>query len=311
MLIKRYGNPDVFQMGEIPTPIPKENEVLVKVMGSSVNPVDTSIRAGMLKSFVRLKLPSVLGVDFSGKVVETGRKVKNFKRNDTVYAFVGIQKNGGYGEYIAVPEEMLAHTPKSLGMVEAGVVPGVGMTAYEGLVMLAKINKGEKLLINGAGGGVGTFAIQVARALGAQVTAVCSTEKVALVKSLGADRVIDYKKEDLTDIDERFDVIFNCVRGASTSRLKKLLKPTGRILIITGNPFTAVLTKFSNLFSQKKVIEFFVQPKGEILQGLTKMIDNNKVKPIIEKTFSWKDLAEAHELVERGHVAGKIAIEIN
>jgi NADPH:quinone reductase-like Zn-dependent oxidoreductase len=311
MLIYKYGSPDVFQMGEIATPVPKENEVLIKVSASNVNPVDCGIRAGLLKSFVRLKLPAVLGVDFSGEVVETGNRASKFKPGDSVYAFTGITKNGGYGEYITVPERMLALTPISIDIVEAGVIPGVGMTAYEGLIVLAKLQQGEKILINGAAGGVGTFAIQIAKALGAEVTAVCSSGKTDMARSLGADKVIDYTKENLFEIKGQYNVVLNCVRGMSANKLKKLLAPSGRILVITGNPITAVFTKLSNLFSSKKTIEFFVESEGKNLQGLTKLINEGKVKPVIEKTYSWRDLAEAHRHVEKGHSTGKIAIRID
>jgi NADPH:quinone reductase-like Zn-dependent oxidoreductase len=311
MLIHKYGSPDVFQMGEIATPVPKENEVLIKVSASNVNPVDCGIRAGMLKSFVRLKLPAVLGVDFSGEVMETGKNVKKFKPGDSVYAFTGITKNGGYGEYISVPEAMLAHTPKNIDIVEAGVVPGVGMTAYEGLIVLAKLQQGEKILINGAAGGVGTFAIQIAKAIGTEVTAVCSTGKADMARNLGADKVIDYSKENIFETKVKYDVVFNCVRGMSSNKLKKLLEPSGRILVITGNPLTAVFTKLSNLFSSKKTIEFFVKSDGNNLEGLTKLINEGKVKPVIEKTYNWRELADAHRHVEKGHTAGKIAIRID
>lgn len=310
MLIHEYGAPDVFRMGEIPTPVPKENEVLIRVKGSNVNPVDCAIRAGMLKSFVRLRLPAVLGVDFSGEVVETGSKATRFKPGDTVYAFTGLKKGGGYGEYIAVPEPMLAHTPQTLDVVEAAVVPGVGVTAYEGLVVLAKLKQGEKLLINGAGGGVGTFAIQIAKATGAEVTAVCSTSKVELVKGLGADKAIDYKKENIFNTREKYDVVYNCVRGTSTGDLKKLLAPSGRLLDITGSPVSFVCSKVSNLFSSKKTIVFFVKPEGKNLQALTNLIDQGKVKPVIEKTYSWEDLADAHRHVEEGHTSGKVAVKV-
>jgi len=310
MLIHKYGEPDVFQFGEIEKPQIEDNEVLVKTEGSSVNPVDAGIRRGLLRSFVRLKLPSVLGVDLSGEVVQTGKKVTKFKAGDKVYAFNGIFKNGGYGEFVAVPESFAAKTPQNITPVEAGVVPGVGLTAYEGLTLLAPVKQGMKILINGGGGGVGTFAIQIAKAMGATVTSVNSASKNDLVKGLGADHVIDYKVKDIFTDTERYDIIFNCVRGASSSKLKKLLKLNGKILIITGNPLSTPFVKIANWFSSKKSISFMVKTSGKNLAGLTKLIEEGKVKPVIEKTFSWRNLAEAHSIVEQGRVAGKIAIEI-
>jgi NADPH:quinone reductase-like Zn-dependent oxidoreductase len=310
MLINSYGSPDMFGYGDIETPAISESEILVRVKGSSVNPVDCGIRAGLLKSFVRLKLPAVLGVDVSGEVVEAGRNVTKFKVGDKVYAFMGIKRNGGYGEFVAIPESFAARTPRNISVAEAGVVPGAGMTAVEAFTTHAALKAGDEVLINGAAGGVGTYAIQIAKRMGAHVTAVCSAGKINLARELGADSVIDYSREDLHGTKTRYDVILNCVRGMSDMKLARLLKPRRTLVSIVGNPLLIPFLKLRNLFSSKKVIAFFVATDGENLQKLTEWIEQGKVKPIVEKTYSWKQLADAHRHCETGRVAGKIAIEV-
>jgi NADPH:quinone reductase-like Zn-dependent oxidoreductase len=311
MLIHKYGGPEVFQFGEIETPQIKDDEILVKVKGSSVNPVDAGIRRGLLKSFVRLKLPAVLGVDVAGEVVEVGKNVRRFKPGDRAFAFTGIQKGGGYGEFAAMPESFAAHFPENITFPEAGNVPGVGLTAFEAFTVRAPLRPGMKVLVYGAGGGVGVFAVQIAKALGAQVTGIVSTPKMELVKNLGADVVIDYKKEDPFATPERFDVLLNCVRGESNARLKRLLRPGGKLLDIMGNPLLTPFVKLANLFSSKKTVRFMVGTNGELLEGLSRLIGEGKVKPVVEKAFSWKELSAAHRLVEAGKMAGKIAISIS
>lgn len=311
MLIRKYGGPEVFEYGDIAMPEIKENEVLVKVAGSSVNPVDTGIRKGMLKAFVRLKLPAVLGVDIAGEVVETGKNVSLFKQGDRVYAFTGINKNGGYGEYIAIPESHTALCPKNIPLDEAGTVPGVGMTAMEAFCIHVPLQRGMKVLINGATGGVGTYAIQIAKYYGAVVTAVCAQRNIPFVQELGADIAEDYETKNILKTSERFDVIINCVRANNNLKFKKLLKPGGTLLVIAGNPPEILLLNISNLFSSKKAKMFFVKTSGNILQQLTGLIETGKVKPVIEKIYSWKDLAAAHNHLENGKVTGKIAIKVS
>lgn len=310
MLIRNYGGPEVFEWGEIDLPLIKDDEMLVRVYGSSVNPVDTGIRRGLLKSFIRLKMPAVLGCDVSGEVVEVGKQISKFKVGDRVYAFVGIRKNGGYGEYISVPESYAAKIPENLNTPEAGSVPGVGMTAYEALTVHAPVKKGMKVLINGATGGVGTYAIQVAKYFGAVVTAVCSSEKVDLAKQLGADKIIDYNTQNIFESGNKFDVILNCARGIGFNKFRKLLESGGKSVVIAGSPLEMPLIKLTNLFSSRKTIIFFVKTDGAILEGLSSLIKSGKVKPVIQKMYQWKELTQAHRDVESGKIAGKIGISI-
>ena len=308
MLINKYGSPNVFERMEIPLPKIKDHELLVKVYGSSVNPVDCAIRKGKLKSFRGIKLPSILGVDVSGIVEKVGKKVTQFTVGDRVYAFLGLQRTGAYAEFVAIPESYAAPIPFNLNIALAGVVPVVGLTAYQAFTEYAPIKQGMKVLINGACGGVGTFAIQIAKAMGAEVTAVCSGSKQGMAKKLGADIVVNYHKENILDTQKEYDVILNCVRGSQIAKWKHLLKKGGKQVLIAANPFQMPLVRLSNLFSSRKSILFWVKADGKTLKGLSTLIAAQKVKPIISKAFALDALNRAHRLYETETLAGKIAI---
>lgn len=310
MLIHSYGAPEVLHLGEIETPQPRRGEVLVRVRASSVNPVDAAIRAGMLKHFVRLRLPAVLGVDVAGEVAGLGEGVRRFAFGDRVYAFTGIRHGGGYGEYTAIPERMLALIPKVLDWAQAGTVPGVGVTAYEAFTVQAPLKAGMRVFINGAAGGVGTYAVQMAKARGTAITATCSGAKADLVRDLGADRVIDYTTEDpFAATNSSYDVVLNAVRGAPLARLRGLLRQGGSLITITADHPGQILTSWlRNLFSSRRTIPFFVKTSGALLEGLSRLIEQGKVRPIVERTYHWHELAAAHRHIETGHVTGKLAI---
>jgi NADPH:quinone reductase-like Zn-dependent oxidoreductase len=309
MLIRSYGGPEVFEAGEIEAPRPGKGEVLVRVRGSSVNPVDCGIRAGMLKLFVRLDLPAVLGVDVAGEVAEVGVGVTRFAPGDRVFAFTGIERGGGYGELVSVPESYLARVPAALSWAEAGTVPGVGATAYEAFTEHAPLQAGMRVFINGAAGGVGTYAVQIAKAMGAEVTGTCSGAKVGLVRELGADHVVDYTKGDpFASGHDSHDVVLNAVRGADASRLRDLLRPGGVLVTVTGDPLQNAAAAVRNLVSSKRTVAFFVKTSGAVLEGLAAMIEKGRVRPVVEKVYSWDGLAEAHRRVETGRVTGKVAV---
>lgn len=180
MLIRRYGGPEVFERGEIATPRPQKGQVLVRVFASSVNPIDAALRSGLLKLFIRLPLPTVLGVDVAGEVVELGEGATRFAKGDRVFGFTGVTVGGGYAEYVAVAESFLARVPEKLSWAEAGTVPGSGTTAYEAFTVHSKLQAGTRVFVNGGSGGVGTYAVQIAKALGAHVAATCSGAKAEL-----------------------------------------------------------------------------------------------------------------------------------
>jgi NADPH:quinone reductase-like Zn-dependent oxidoreductase len=309
MVIHRYGEPNVFELEDVEPPRPGPDQVLVKVHGSSVNPLDAGIRAGMLKSFVHLKLAAVLGVDVSGEVVEVGEKVKRFAVGDRVFAYTGVGAGGGYGELAVVAEESLAPVPENLDLVEAGTVPGVGATAYEAFSVHAPLSSGMRVFVNGAAGGVGTYAIQVARAMGADVAGTCSTAKAEVVSKLGAE-VVDYTKGDPFAQKEKFDVVLNAVRGADEAALRGLLKNGGTLVTVVGEPVDMATSKLGNLVRSTKVIPFFVSSKSTCLEGLSKLIEDGKVELIVEKIYPLVELREAHRRVETGRVTGKVCIDV-
>lgn len=309
MLIRRYGGPEVFEPGEVEAPRPARGEILLRVRGSSVNPVDTAIRSGMLRMFIRLRMPAVLGVDVAGEVVERGEGATRFAVGDRVFAYTGLSRPGGYGELVALPETYFARVPAKLSWAEAGTVPGVGATAYEAFTVHAPVKAGMRVFINGGAGGVGTYAIQIAKALGAEVTVTASGGKAAFVGELGADHIIDYTKVDpFSQGAGTFDVVLNAVRGPSLRRLRRLLRPGGVVVTLTGIPPLAAWMKLRNLVSSRQTVIMFVSTSGAILDGLAKLIEEGKVRPIVEKTYSWNELAEAHRRVETKRVVGKVAV---
>ncbi|MGE5393209.1 MAG: NADP-dependent oxidoreductase [Candidatus Saccharibacteria bacterium] len=308
MLIYKYGGPEVFEWQDFHVPQIKDDEILIKAYGSSVNPVDCAFRQGHMKTFFRLDFPAVLGVDVSGIVEKTGKNVTKFSIGDRVYAFTGLDRNGAYAEYAAIPETYAALIPDNLNVTQAGAIPVVGLTAYEAFVDVAPLKKGMNVLINGAGGGVGTFAVQIAKAMGAHVTAVCSESKALLVKNLGADTVVNYHRENIFHSDKKFDVILNCVRGSDIGKWKGLLNNNGKQVVIAANPVQMPMISLSNIFSSRKSVIFNVKPDGKALQELSNLISTNKVKPIVSKTFSLEELATAHHYCETESFAGKIAI---
>jgi NADPH:quinone reductase-like Zn-dependent oxidoreductase len=252
----------------------------------------------------------VLGVDVAGEVVETGRDATRFKRGERVFAFTGIRSGGGYGEYAVVPQKALARVPDRLSWAEAGSVPGAGSTAYEAFTERAPLKPGMRVFINGGAGGVGTWAVQIAKALGAELSVTCSASKAALMKELGADRVIDYTQGDPFAGDGRpYDVVFNTVRGAPLERLRALLRRGGRLVTITGEHPGQILTaKLGDLFRATRTVVFFVKSDGALLEGLGRLIEAGQARPLIEQTYTWGQLADAHRRIESGRVVGKLAV---
>lgn len=309
VVIRQYGPPEVLEYATVERPFPKENEVLVKAHASSVNPVDCAIRRGQLKRFIRLKLPAILGVDVSGEVVEVGAAVKNLKVGEEVYAFLRPHVSGAYAEYAAVPAAWAGSKPTNISHTEAAVTPGVGLTALQALRNVGHLQGGQKVLINGGSGGVGTFAIQIARALGAEVTAVCSTLKVELVKHLGAQRVIDYTQADFTKDDDRYDVILDCVGNKTFLALRRLLKPGGKHITVVPGPRQFLHSLLAVFFPGKQSKVFVLEP-GKDIDVLTRLIEDGKVKPVIDRVYPLAQLAEAHRYSETGRAAGKIAVTV-
>ena len=314
-----YGSTDVLHYGDIEKPMPGDNEVLVKVHAAAVNPLDWHYMRGTpyfmrLMSGLGKPADSGLGVDFAGTVAVIGSKVTRFKPGDNVFG----GGSGVYAEYVLVREDG-ARAIQPAGMTfEQGASVGVaGITALQALRDKGQLKPGQKVLINGASGGVGTFAVQIAKAMGAEVTGVCSTRNVGMVRSIGADHVIDYKSSDYTMGDERYDLIVDMVSNHSLRKIRKVLTPEGRLVMVggaTGNWFAALAGPLKALvyskFVDQKFITLLAQLNSEDLAVIGDMIEKGTVTPIIDRRYPLSEIAAAIEYSEAGRARGKIIVEV-
>jgi 2-desacetyl-2-hydroxyethyl bacteriochlorophyllide A dehydrogenase len=308
--INQYGSDRELQYGEIAQPSPKPDQLLVRVHASSVNPIDWKIRNGMLQLLTGYNFPLVLGFDLAGEVVEVGNNVTRFQPGDRVYAYLSAPSGGAYAEYAAVPSRVACLKPENLSFEEAATVPLAATTALQALRDQGQILHGHKVLINGASGGVGSFAVQIAKAFGTDVTGVCSTKNLDFVKSLGADRAIDYTAEDFTKDVASYDIIFDAVGKSSFSKCQGILRANGIYVTTLPSPDTllqGILTAFT---PGKKAKLVFAQANGQDLAYLKDLIEAEKVRPILARTYLLSEVAAAHRESEGGHVAGKLAISI-
>lgn len=297
----KYGGPEVLQIKELEKPRPKDNEVLIKVFASTVHIGDTRIRKAdpflvrIIFGLFKPKKNLVLGLEVSGEIESVGKNVKSFKTGDKVFALTGFGC-GGYAEYICLPEKakgnlekkgLVVLKPENLLNEEAATVPAGGLTALKNL-QKANIQKGQKILINGASGSLGTFAIQLAKYYGAEVTAVCSGKNFDLVTSLGADHTIDYTKEDFTSRNEKYDIVYDAVMKSKRSHCRNIMTEFGVFLNNSGLPK--------------------IEVKDLVL--LKDLIEDNKLKPVLDKTYALDDIVEAHAYVDLGHKKGNVALTI-
>ena len=304
VIYEKYGPPEVLQIKDIERPIPKDDEVLIKNYATTVHIGDTRMRGFRvpkkywipMRLFVGITKPKrpILGMEVSGIIESVGKDVKEFKKGDEVFALTGFD-GGGYAEYSTVTaingdekKGMTVHKPSNITFEEAAAVPGGALTALLHMQKV-KVQKGKKILIYGASGSVGTYAVQIAKYYGGEVTGVCSTLNLELVKSIGADKVIDYTKEDFTKSDEAYDIIFDAVYKISKSQCKNMLKENG----IYDS-------------SHSKIPE----PKTKDLVFLKELIEKNKLKPVIDKTYSMDQIVEAHRYVDKGYKKGNVVIKI-
>jgi NADPH:quinone reductase-like Zn-dependent oxidoreductase len=314
----RYGPPDVVvQIEDVERPVPKDNEVLIKVRAASVNPLDAGLMKGKPHSFrilFGLRKPRLTrpGVDVAGQVEAVGRSVMQFKPGDEVF---GICK-GAFAEYVCAPESGLAIKPENLTFEQAASAPVAALTALQGLRDKGHIQPGQKVLINGAAGGVGTFAVQIAKSLGADVTGVCSTRNVEMVRSIGADQVIDYTQQDFTESGKRYDLIFDCFVNHSLSACRRTLNPKGIYLMVGSPPkrwtvgILAPVIKALVLspFVSQTFVVYVARSNREDLAMMSKLMASGKVKPVIDKVYKLSEVPEAIRYLEQRHARGKVII---
>lgn len=310
---KRYGTIDVLNYEPIETPILGDNQVLIQVHYASVNPVDWKVRKGVarvLTGFFRPKKKyQILGADVSGTILSVGETVEKFNVNDAVFVILGGIPGGGYAEQIVVDASQVALIPKSLDLKKAAAVPLTGLTAFQAFLQ-ANIQHNQRILINGASGGVGIFAVQIAKAYHAKVTAVCSQQNVELVRNLGADSVIDYRKEDFTKTTQTFDIIFDAVGNQSFQKVKSILDKNGTYITTIPNPIALLQAKILPYLSNRKVVPIMTKNSGEDLKILAKMIDNHQFQIPIDAAFPLKNAAAAHDYSETGRVKGKLVLRV-
>ena len=311
IIINQYGSAEVLQYQDVPKPSINSDQMLVKVYATSVNPVDWKIRKGLLKILTGNKFPMILGFDVSGEVVEIGAKVTQFQTGDLIYASLDQITGGAYAEYAAVSEKVACLKPQNIAPEQAASIPLAAQTALQALRDKGQIKPGHRVLINGASGGVGIFAVQIAKAQGTQVTAVCSETNAELVKNLGADRIINYQKQDFTKEDIKYDIILDAVANRSYWQCQNILQTNGiyiTTLPLPTNLFTSFLSQF---IPGKKAKIIILKSNSQDLAYLKELIETNQLRTIIERTYPLSQLAAAHTDSEKGHVVGKLVITIS
>lgn len=329
----RYGPPDVVQIQDVEQPVPRDNEVLIKVRAASVNPLDGGMIKGrpyIVRIMTGLRTPKVtrVGVDMAGQVEAVGRNVTRFTPGDEVFG-VCIRDphasrmnvwvcQGAFAEYACAPESTVVEKPDNVTFEQAASVPVAAFTALQGLRDIGHLQPGQTVLMNGAAGGVGTFAVQIAKALGAEVTGVCSTRNVDLVRSLGADHVIDYTQEDFTTRGHHYDLLFDCVGNHSLSACRRVLHPQGRLIMVGDRSGRGMISLLARLitalvwsrFVSQKLVTFLARPNPEDLTVMHDLMKAGKVIPVIDKGYRLSEVPEALRYLEEGHARGKVVITV-
>lgn len=328
MVIDRYGKVPM-RLEEMPTPKIGDYEILAEIHAASINPIDFKIRDGKVKMLVKYNMPLILGNDFSGVVVKVGAKVTRFRIGDEIYGRPRKSKIGTFAEYIAIHEDDIALKPKNLSFEEAASIPLVGLTSYQALTDILQVQKGQKVLIQAGAGGVGTFAIQLAKSMGATVATTASEAGANLVKSLGADEIINYKTEKFEEVLKNYDAVFDTLGGDILNKSFEVVKSGGKIVSVSGLPnarfgkeygsgflktflfsiASAKLTKLEKKYNVRYTF-LFMKPSGEQLRIIGNFIETGKIKPIIDRVFPFEDAQKAMEYAESGRAKGKIIVKI-
>jgi alcohol dehydrogenase len=328
-ILDRYGGADRVRAGDVPDPELREDEVLVQIHAAGVNLLDSKLRNGEFKLILRYRLPLILGHDVAGVVIRVGSRVRRFKPGAEVYARPADGRIGAFAEFIAIKEEDVALKPRALTMEEAASIPLVGLTAWQALIERANLKEGQKVLIHAGSGGVGTFAIQLAKHVGATVATTTSTANVDLVRSLGADVVIDYKKDDFADVLRDYDVVVNSLDKVTLEKSLRVLKPGGQLISISGPPDGAfarsigaslVLRTIMGVLSygirakakrhRAQYSFLFMRANGDQLTKITSLIDGGTIRPVVDRVFPFASTKEAMAYVETGRAKGKVVVSL-
>jgi len=328
-VLQRYGKQRALQLSELREPELRDDEVLVEVHAAGVNLLDAKIRSGEFKLILPYRMPLVLGHDLAGVVVKTGPQVRHFKRGDEVYARVDDFRIGTFAEFVPVREASLALKPRGLSMEEAASLPLVALTAWQALVEKASLKKGQKVFIQAGSGGVGTFAIQLAKSLGASVATTTSTANVALVKGLGADVVVDYKTQDFEQVLSGYDVVLNSQDGKTLDKSLRVLKRGGKLISISGPPdpefgeamaapgFVKLVMRLLSSGVRRRARALglgysflFMKPSGPQLKQITRLVEEGAIRPVIDKVFPFESTNEALAYVEAGRAKGKVVVKV-
>lgn len=329
LTFKRYGKSPEIGFADIPRPTPKPDELLVEVHAAGLNPIDNMIPAGTFKPILKFELPATLGSDIAGVVVEVGSRVTRFKPGDAVFASVFDLGRGSIAEFAAVPESVAAPKPAKLDFVQAASVPMVGLTSWQALKERAGVRADQKVFIPAGSGGIGTFAIQLAKYFGAKAGTTTSTGNVELVTALGANEVVDYKKQDFEKVLHGYDVVLGTLRGDAIEKAVGILKPGSKIVSLIG-PLDAAFARarrlnfvFGFLFAlmSRKIMRMarrqnvsysflFVRPDGAQLAEIGELLESERIRPIIDKVFPFEQAKEALEYLAQGRAKGKVVVSV-
>ncbi|MDR7298690.1 alcohol dehydrogenase [Pelomonas aquatica] len=328
-VVDRYQKQAPLRLADMPTPELRDDEVLVEVHAAGVNLLDAKIRSGEFKLILPYRLPLILGHDVAGVVVKAGARVRQFKPGDAVYARVDDFRIGTFAEFVPVKESSLAHKPRNLTMEEAASIPLVGLTAWQALVEKAGLTQGQRVFIQAGSGGVGTFAIQLAKHLGASVATTTSAANAALVKRLGADVTVDYRTQDFETVLHGYDVVLNSQDGKTLAKSLRVLKRGGRLISISGPPdpdfgkeigapgFVRLVMRLLSWGVRRSARRLgvrysflFMKASGTQLQQITRLIEDGAIRPVVDKVFPFASTDEALAYVEAGRAKGKVVIKI-
>lgn len=316
IVYRTYGSPDVLRYEEVEKPTVRDDDVLIRLRAASVNPVDWHFMRGepyIGRAMMGLRKPRLprLGVDLAGQVEAVGRNVTQFRPGDEVFG----ASRGTLAEYVCAKEAAVVRKPANVTFEQAAAVPVAALTALQGLRDKGRVQPGQKVLINGAAGGVGTFAVQIAKWLGADVTGVCRTANVDMVRSIGADHVVDYTREDFTQSGQRYDVLFDCVGNHSLSACRRVMSPRGTYVIVGGpagrwiTPIPEALKALLvSLFISQNVAMFLARPSKEDLNLLRELMETGKLTPVVDKRYGLSEAPEAMRYLETGHARGKVVV---